>query len=300
MTTHTPQITGVLPALLVPVTANGATDTGLLKQQARYLLDAGAHGIFVNGSTAESPFMSIDEKVEVVRAVQEVVQRRIPLYVACIQPSTRQVLQEMEAMAPLEPEFLVATTPFYFGITQEAILEHYRTLAAASPRPLLAYDIPSCTHNKITAPTMAVLPEIPNLVGIKDSSGDLEKFTRGIHGAPEGTFAWIQGSDYLDGASLLSGAAAMVTGTGNVDLSPYVEIWNAAVQGDISGVWKAQKRINHLCQVFERAEGNVIPAIKSAVTFLGRCTHHTRLASMAVPQRYHPAIREVLQEAGLL
>ncbi len=300
MKSNSGQIQGVLPALLVPVTPDGATDIPLLTTQVKYLLDAGAHGIFVNGSTAESPYMSIDEKVEVIRTVQAVVQGNIPLFVACIQPSTRQVLQELEAVAPLQPEFLVATTPFYFGITQQAILDHYRVLAAASSRPLLAYDIPSCTHNKISCATMTALPEIPNIVGIKDSSGDMEKFTRALHACSDSAFAWIQGNDYLDGSSLLSGAAALVTGTGNVDLTPYVDIWNAAQSGDIAGVWKAQQRINHLCQVFERAEGNVIPGIKSATAFLGRCTHHTRMSSMAVPEGYHGAIRGVLQEVGLL
>lgn len=296
---------GILPALLVPVRNDGKTDTDMLARQADYLVDAGAHGIFVNGSTAESPFMSIPEKIEVIEVVQETVAQRIPLYVACIQPSTEQVLEEMRHVERLKPDFLVATTPFYFGVSQQVILQHYRTLAAAVSVPLLAYDIPSCTHNKIEFDTMLEISTIENLVGMKDSSGDLVKFGRAIRASAssEGSsrnFAWIQGDDYLDAPSLLSGAAGIVTGTGNVSLEPYMQLWEAAKHGNISGVLEQQQRINHLCQVFERAEKNVIPGIKSATAFLGRSNHYTRMKGCEVPEKYHNAIRDVLIEAGLM
>ncbi len=301
------QIAGVLPALLVPVTAEGRTDRELLSRQAEYLVTAGAHGIFVNGSTSESPYMDVEEKLEVIRVVKETVRARIPLYIACIQPSTRQVLREIEVVAPLDPDFLVATTPFYFGVGQQVILEHYRMIAAESPVPLLAYDIPSCTHNRIEFETMLELSGIDGLVGIKDSSGDFKKFSRAVRAAgaagsdsPGAGFAWIQGDDYLDAPSLIAGARAIVTGTGNIDLSPYVALYEAVRRGDLAAAEAEQVRIDHLCQVFERAEKNVIPGIKSATAFLGRSTHGARLTPMTVPERYHGAIRSVLQEAGLL
>lgn len=294
------RIKGVIPALLVPVDEKGHTIHKLLATQTRYLVDHGAAGIFVNGSTAESAFMTTEERVEIVRTVQEVVQGAIPLFVACILPGTNQVVEEITAMAPLEPDFIVATTQFYFGVSQSAILEHYRRIAAASPVPVVAYDIPSCTHNKMSFETLTALPTIPNVVGVKDSSGDFITFSRAMRATGEAEFAWIQGDDYLDSVSLLTGAAAIVTGTGNVNLDPYVELYTAAQRGDIAGATAWQRRIDHLCGVFERAERNVIPGIKSAVTLLGRGTHHTRLPGTAVPERYHPAIAEVLREAELL
>lgn len=296
---------GVLPALLVPVGENGKTDTTLLARQAEYLAGAGAHGLFVNGTTAESPFMSIPEKLEVVRVAQDTVGGRIPLFVACIQPSTEQVLEEMKQVAALKPDFIVATTPFYFGVTQDVILHHYRTLAAASPVPVLAYDIPSCTHNRIHLETMLELTKIENLAGIKDSSGDLIKFGRAIRattgsdGSTSG-FAWIQGDDYLDEPSLLAGASGIVTGTGNVHLKPYTMLWDAVRRGDLPAAREQQRRIDHLCQVFECSGKNVVAGIKSATAFLGRCTHHTRMKGSEVPVHYHDAIRAVLTEAGLL
>jgi len=91
-----------------------------------------------------------------------------------------------------------------------------------------------------------------------------------------------------------------LTPTSNSTPPHSVELYAAAQRGDITGATAWQRRIDHLCGVFERAERNVIPGIKSAVTLLGRGTHHTRLPGTAVPERYHPAIAEVLREAELL
>lgn len=305
-------ISGVLPALLVPVDQTGHTNFDLLKKQTAYLVESGAHGIFANGSTAESPYMTTDEKLEILRTVQEVVAGRVPVFTACIQPDTTTVLREIDAAVPLKPDFIVVTTPYYYGVSQQTILEHFRAAAAHSSVPVVAYDIPSSTHNKVEYDTMILLPEIKNLVGIKDSSGDFIKFSRAVRTTQGTNFAWIQGDDFLDGVSLLIGAAAVVTGTGNVSLEPYVRLWNILHGSDrvrsdgtgedtaiISAVLEQQKKIDLLCRIFSETGQQVIPTIKAATALLGRSTPYTRLSGMAVPPEIHPIIRAILIEAGL-
>ncbi len=274
------------------------------------LLTMAATGIFANGSTAESPYTSTDEKLEVLRTVQEVVAGRIPVYNACIQPSTELVLREIDAVSALKPDFIVVTTPYYYGVTQETILDHFRAAAAHSSIPVIAYDIPSCTHNRVEYDTMVRLPEIENLVGIKDSSGDFAKFSRAVRATEGSGFAWIQGDDFLDTVSLMIGAAAVVTGTGNISLEPYVRLWEA-VKGKTAEeggpgtaetrapVMALQKKIDGLCRVFSETGQQVIPAIKAATALLGRSNTRTRLAGMTVAENVIPAIRAILKEEGL-
>jgi 4-hydroxy-tetrahydrodipicolinate synthase len=303
-------ISGILPALLVPIDGSGKTDIQLLRAQTAYLVQAGAHGIFANGSTAESPYTSTEEKIEVLRTVQEVVAGRIPVYNACIQPSTELVLREIDAISPLKPDYLVVTTPYYYGVSQQTILDHFRAAAAHSSIPVIAYDIPSSTHNRVEYETMIRLPEIGNLAGIKDSSGDFAKFSRAVRHTEGSGFAWIQGDDFLDAVSLMIGAAAVVTGTGNVSLEPYVRLWDT-VQGQTGGesapgtagtpalVMALQRKIDGLCRVFSETGQQVIPAIKAATALLGRSTTGTRLPGMSVPEDILPAIRAILKEEGL-
>ena len=293
-------LAGVIPALLIPFREDGSVDHGLLEKQAHYLVSKGVQGIFINGSTGESAYVSTEEKVEIVKTVARVGRGKTALCAACIQPSTEQTLEELKQMEKAEPDYIVAVTPYYFKVDQDIILKHYRTLASSSPVPVIAYDIPSCTHNKIHLETILRIAEIPNIVGIKDSSGDFITFYRAISQPVKEGFSWIQGDDYLDAPSFLMGAHGIVTGTGNVWIDPYLELYQAIQAQDQKSALECQTRINALCDVFQVVGGRVIPGIKAATYLLGRSHKWMRQRSMTLPEEEIAKVKVVLVGLGLL
>ena len=294
------KLEGVIPALLAPCREDGGTDFKLLEKQTDYLVRGGIQGIFVNGSTGESAYLSTREKKEIFTCAAGIARGKVALCAACIQPSTEQTLEELAVMEKLEPDFIVAVTPYYYKVSQNVILDHYRRISESTAVPVLAYDIPSCTHNKIELGTILELSRLKNIHGIKDSSGDFVTFSRAISAGAKAGFSWIQGDDYLDAASFLAGASGIVTGTGNVWIEPYVEMYRAAKAGNTAAVNAAQKKINALCEVFGVVGGQVIPGIKAAAHLLGRSHRWMRQASMTVSDEDLEKIRKVLAGLELL
>ncbi|GAI97622.1 unnamed protein product, partial [marine sediment metagenome] len=223
---------GIIPALILPVNEDGKINFKLLKKQVAYLVLAGVHGLFINGTTGEGAWLTTDEKVQVFKVAREMSEGRVFLCAACLQPFTEMVINEAKIFEKYKPDYFVAVTPYYYNISQDAIIEHFKKIADCSSVPLIIYNIPQCTHNKIELSTVLELAKEENVAGIKDSSGDFISFTRGIYTPVPESFSWIQGEDYLDGSALNYGADGMVTGLGNVFIKPYVRMYKEAKKGN--------------------------------------------------------------------
>jgi 4-hydroxy-tetrahydrodipicolinate synthase len=294
------KLEGVISALAMPMFEDGRIDSASLEKQLVYLTSSGIRGLFLGGTTGEGAYLSTAEKLEVFRTARRIAPRDTLLCAACIQPSTRQVVEEMRAFAALAPDYIVAVTPYYLAVSQTAIAEHFRILARESPAPLIMYNIPQNTHNPMALETIMELSGVANIAGIKDSSGDFISFTRGVLGGFVEPFTWIQGEDLLDGPSYLIGAKAVVSGLSNVCVTPYIEINAAAASGDVQGVRDGQKAINELFKVVSVTGGKGIPSIKAAMELLGRGRCNMRLPGMTLGGDELAKVREVLAAQGLL
>lgn len=291
---------GVIPALAVPMGEDGAIDMERVARQASYLAQADIRGVFVGGTTGEGAYLTGEEKLELLRLVKGLLPRDVALCAACIQPSTGQVIEEMRLLGQIGPDFVVAVAPYYLGVSQEAILEHFRRIAASAPAPLILYNIPQNTHNPMRLETILELAAEENVAAIKDSSGDFITFTRGVLTPTPGPFVWIMGEDLLEAPARLLGAGGVVTGLGNVWIDPYVELDRAARKQDTPGIREGQRKINELFRVVLAAGGRGIPAIKAAMELLGRGRRHMRLGSLTVTEEELKRIRQVLVSLGLL
>ena len=226
------RLEGIIPSLILPVDEKGKINFHFLKKQINYLISAGINGLFVNGTTGEGAWLTIEEKLEVFKLVKEVNKEKIFLCTACLQPSTEMVINEVKIVEKYSPDYIVAVTPYYYSVPQEAIMEHFKKIAHYSSVPLIIYNIPQCTHNKIELNTVLELAKEENIAGIKDSSGDFISFTRGIYTSISKSFSWIQGEDYLDGPSFNIGADGVVTGLGNVFIEPYIRMYKEVKKGN--------------------------------------------------------------------
>jgi len=289
------KLKGVIPAIITPLDEKGAVDLGLLEKQAAYLSAAGVHGFFVGGTTGEGAYLSTEEKAESFKVVRQVSKGKQFLCAACIRPSTPEVLAEMRALARVEPDYIVAVTPYYMGVRQKDILEHYRLIAREAPAPLILYNIPGNTHNPIALETVLELAGEKNVAGIKDSTGEFMAFSRGVLGEyPEG-FHWIQGEDLLDGPSLAMGCHGIVTGLSNARVWPYVEIWKAAQAGDWLAVRSGQARIDRLVGIVLYT-GNGVASIKAAAELAGRGSRWLRQRSLTLADEQVKHIAGMLRE----
>lgn len=274
------RLKGVIPALAVSQTDAGGIDHALVDRQLAYLAAAGIHGLFVNGTTGEGAILTTAEKLEILELAQKGTNAGVAVCAVSIQPSTDMALAELQQFQTLEPDFVAVTTPYYYGVSQAAIVTHFESIADASPVPLILYNIPQNTHNAMQLDTIARLAKHPNIVGIKDSSGDFETFNQAVYTIGDEGFACIQGDDMLAAASLAAGAAGVVTGLGNVRVEPYLELYCAACAGDRAGMQSAQLAIYETARIIAAANGNIIPAIKAAMEHLGRGSRAGRLAGM--------------------
>lgn len=296
----TAQLHGVIPALITPLTETGAIDFAMFDKHVEYLSSAGVQGLFVNGTTGEGAYLTTAEKRETFRHVKQITQGRQFLCAACLQPSTELALQEIRQFEALEPDFMVTVAPYYYGVSQEVIYQHYVEIAAQSPVPVIVYNIPSRTHNPIALDTIFKLIQVENIAGVKDSSGDFAAFSRGVYSNNHPNFAWIQGEDYLDGPAFLIGADGIVTGLGNVWIDPYFAMYEAYKTHNPDGIHQAQKQINALYEIVQRVGGKTIPAIKAGATCFGRSTVHMKIPGLELDEAEIVHVKDILGELGVL
>jgi 4-hydroxy-tetrahydrodipicolinate synthase len=298
--TNKKKLEGVIPALILPVNKEGKINFKLLEKQVAYLVSAGVHGLFINGTTGEGAWLTMEEKAQVFKSVKEINKGKVFLCAACLQPTTELVISEIKIYEKYEPDYLVAVTPYYYSVSQDIIIEHFEKIANFSSVPLILYNIPQCTHNKIELSTILKLAKEENIAGIKDSSGDFISFTRGMYAPVPESFSWIQGEDYLDGPSFNCGADGVVTGLGNVFIEPYIQMYKEAKKGNYQKVNEMQKKINKLYEIIQVTGGKVIPAIKVGTTLLGRSSKWMKIISMSLNNNEVRKIEKILIDLDLL
>ena len=294
------KLEGIIPALILPLEENGKINFNFLEKQVNYLSSAGVDGVFINGTTGEGAWLTMEEKEQVFKFVKEISKGKVFLCAACLQPTTELVMSEIKIYEKYEPDYLVAVTPYYYSVSQDIIIEHFEKIANFSSVPLILYNIPQCTHNKIELSTILKLAKEENIAGLKDSSGDFISFTRGIYSQVPENFSWIQGEDYLDGSALNCGANGMVTGLGNVFIEPYIRMYQAAKKGNYRKVNEMQRKINKLYEIIQVTGGKTIPAIKVGTALLGRSSKWMKTISMSLNNNEVRKIEKILIDFNLL
>jgi 4-hydroxy-tetrahydrodipicolinate synthase len=292
-------LSGVIPAVITPIHKDGKIHEKLLEKQVAYLSDAGVHGFLINGTTGEGAFLSREERKRNFEVIRSVSGRKQSLCLTCPLPSTDLVVDEIAAFESLQPDFIVVTTPYYFTVSQEEIIRHFREIASRSPFPVIVYNIPQCTFNKIEYDAMLEISSLENVAGLKDSSGDFVTFSRVMLCGTKKNFALLQGEDYLNADSLMIGSPGIVTGLGNVWIEPYIEIYQAAQQGDFPRVRTIQVKINKLYEVIRTAGNRVVPAIKGATSLLGRSEKWVKAPMLPLEEEELSRVLKILRDLGL-
>jgi 4-hydroxy-tetrahydrodipicolinate synthase len=296
------QLKGLLTALTVPFDQTGAIDFAAFRSHVLRLTQQGVQGFFVNGTTSEGPYLDLHEKRQVLQIVSEFAHADHVICAACIQPSTDKVRRELDAVMDLGPDYVVAVPPFYYQVSQEAVYKHYEKVSSDCGSMLLAYDIPQHTGNRIDQETRLRLAMNGICSGIKDSTGDFALFSSGILSSSEldNRFAWIQGNDVLDCASLLLGADGMVSGLSNVAPQPFLDLWTAFQDTDQPRMFECQRQINRLAGIVHACGGNPIRAIKAAMAAIWKDPSRLRAPGDSPSTEELDAVANLMGELSLL
>jgi 4-hydroxy-tetrahydrodipicolinate synthase len=244
-------LTGVIPPVCTPLTPDREVDVPSLLRLVDHLVDGGVHGLFVLGSTSEAAYLTDEQRRLVVESVAAHVGGQLPVLAGAIDMTTARVLDHVTAVTAAGADAVVVTAPFYARTHPAEIARHYRAVAAASPVPVVAYDIPVAVHTKLPADVVLELAADGVLAALKDSSGDLAAFRQVVTGARahQGItgFSVLTGSELIVDAALAVGADGTVPGLGNVDPHGYARLDRLCRAGEWEEARTEQER---LCALF--------------------------------------------------
>lgn len=292
-------LTGVLPALISPLQADGTVDEAASGRLVEHVIAGGVTGLLALGSTGETA--SLDEKARrtMLSTVVAAAAGRVPVICGVAQSHLAAARIEMEAGARLGAAAALVAPPFYYPMDQTTLIAFYRQLAKGSPLPILLYNIPQNTKVVAEPATVAALATEGTIAGIKDSSRDFEYFeavciaTRAL---PQ--FRIFTGSDSMLLPSLAMGAAGTICATANVAPRWVIRVYDAFTRGDLVAARADQ---DALFQLATALRGGVFPAaIKSACHLLGICEAWCAAPVQPLDDQSEATLRDRLEAWGVL
>jgi 4-hydroxy-tetrahydrodipicolinate synthase len=233
---------GVIPPMATPI-ADGDVATDVLRSHTEFLCDAGVHGLFPCGSTGEFTSLTPDQRETVVRTVCDA-RDETPVLAGCGANSVPVVCDHVDRAAAAGADAAVVVTPYYAKTSQAGLETFFTRIADAAPIPVVIYEIPALTGQRLTPDTIASLAEHESIVGLKDSTGDLRRLLTIVDSTPT-DFDVLQGATELAVATLDVGGDGMVAGPANVYPSAAVALYEAHRDGERDAATRIANRVTN-------------------------------------------------------
>lgn len=291
-------ITGSIVALVTPMDGAGNIDWDCLSRLVDFHLEEGTHAIVAVGTTGESPTLEFEsEHLAVISHVVKQVNGRIPVIAGTGANSTREAITWTKAAKEVGADACLLVVPYYNKPTQEGLYQHFKAIAEAVDIPQILYNVPGRTVCDMHAETVVRLSQIPNIVGIKDATGDIERGRQLLKQVSK-NFAVYSGDDAIALDLIIAGAKGNISVTANVAPRAMSELCIAALAGDIV---KAQEIDASLAELNKALflESNPIP-VKWALHEMGMIAEGIRLPLTKLSERFHEPVRHAMRQAGIL
>jgi 4-hydroxy-tetrahydrodipicolinate synthase len=288
----------MMAVLMTPFAENESIDEPALRQLIERVIAGGVHAVVALGTAGEFAAVTDDDKRRVLSITVEQVAGRVPVIAGTGEPGTRRAVARTQEAARLGANAALIVPPYYYPCNQQAVLVHYKTLAADGGLPVILYNIPQFTKVPIAVETVAELATVPGIAGIKDSSGDQVNTQSMITAARSEGFRVITGSDHLIYASLAYGGDGCI-GTGmNVAPEWFVGLWDAATAGRWEEAMAWQKKITDMQRSI--SYGDFPTGIKSALSLMGIGTPYIAAPRRSTTAEERIKIADSLRRLGLL
>lgn len=291
------RIKGIIPPIITPMNADESINEEELRKQVNRLIDAGVHGLFPFGTNGEGYILSAEEKEQVLKIVVDETKGRVPVYAGTGCVSTAETIKQSLMAKRVGADVLSIITPSFAAASQEELYNHYKEVAEAVDLPIILYNIPARTGNSLAPATVARLSKIPNIVGVKDSSGNFDNMLQYIEKTKDSDFIVLSGNDSLILWCLLAGGRGGIAGCANVYPDTMVNIYEQFVKGDIEKAREYQDSIRSFRDCFKFGNPNTI--VKTAVSLLGFPVGECRKPFSSLSEEGINAIKKVLEENKL-
>lgn len=292
------RLEGVFVVTVTPLREDETVDEAAYRQLLRRVLAGGVHGVVVLGTAGEFAALRDAEKRRALAIAVEEVAGRVPVIAGTGEPGTRRAVEMTQMAQRLGADVALVVPPYYYIPDAQGVLRHYRTVAAEGGLPLLLYNIPGLTKVNLELDVVRALAEEPRIVGIKDSSGNLQYFQRLTQAAKSSKFCVVTGSDGMLFAQTVAGGDGCISPGANLVPDWFVALWQAVREGRWQEAWAIQQRIQALHRGI--GYGSFPAGIKAALSLLGIGQRTVAAPSAAVTDQQLASIRATLEELGLL
>ncbi|HEX9585170.1 MAG TPA: 4-hydroxy-tetrahydrodipicolinate synthase [Gammaproteobacteria bacterium] len=288
---------GSMVAMVTPMHADGAIDDDGLSRLVEFHIESGTDAIVAVGTTGESATLDHIEHSEVIARVVELAAGRIPVIGGTGANSTTEAINLTRAASDAGVDACLLVTPYYNKPTQEGLYLHFKAIAEAVDVPQILYNVPGRTACDMQPETVARLAGLPNIIGIKEATGDLERI-RELVSRCGPDFEIFSGEDWLALKTILAGGRGVISVSANVAPAQMHDMCMRALDGDTEGA----RRIDDSLQPLHKAlflESNPIP-VKWAVSEMGFIGKGIRLPMTVLSAAHHQAVREAMRSAESL
>ena len=290
-------ITGSMVALVTPMTVQGDVDWTALAELVEWHIAEGTDAIVAVGTTGESATLTVAEHCEVIKRCVDQARGRIPIIAGTGANATREAIELTAAAKTAGADACLLVVPYYNKPTQEGLYQHFRAIAEAVAIPQILYNVPGRTACDIQNATVERLAGVPNIIGIKDATGDIPR-GRDLIERCGSDFAVYSGDDATAVELMLAGGKGNISVTANVAPKLMSEICAAALRNDAAAANALNARLRVLHDKLF-IEANPIP-VKWALVAMGKIADGIRLPLTPLSENCRPVVRAALQDAGLL
>jgi 4-hydroxy-tetrahydrodipicolinate synthase len=290
-------IKGSIVAIVTPMNADGSLDFEGLNQLIDWHIAEGTDSIVIAGTTGESATVSVEEHCALIKATVAHAKGRIPIIAGAGANSTAEAIKLTRFAKEAGADATLQVVPYYNRPTQEGMYQHFKAIAEAVDLPVILYNVPGRTVADMSNETILRLAAIPNIIGVKDATGNIGRGYDLLRLAPE-SFAVYSGDDPTAMALMLGGGAGNISVTANVAPRDMADMCRAAIAGDIA---KAVELNNKMFPLHQKLfiEPNPVP-VKWALAEMGKMPAGIRLPLVPLAAECHEAVRAALREAGVL
>ncbi|HEU0187554.1 MAG TPA: 4-hydroxy-tetrahydrodipicolinate synthase [Gallionellaceae bacterium] len=290
-------IKGSIVAIVTPMQEDGSLDLAAFRALIDFHIAQGTDAIVVVGTTGESPTVDLAEHETLIKVAVEHTAGRIPVIAGTGANSTREAIELAAFAKQAGANASLTVVPYYNKPTQEGLYLHFKAIAEAVDMPHILYNVPGRTGADMSNDTVLRLAQIPNIVGIKDATGNIERGSDLLQRAPK-DFAIYSGDDASTLALLLLGAHGTISVTANVAPKLMHEMCQAALAGDVAKARDINFRLLGLHRHLF-VEANPIP-VKWAVARMGKMKNILRLPLTPLSAAAQPAVENAMRHAGVI
>jgi len=289
--------TGAGTALITPFTRTGDLDEGAVRRLARRQVEAGIHFVAPCGTTGESPTLALSERLRIVEVVADEAGGKVPILAGAGGYDTREVIHAAHEMERAGANGLLSVTPYYNKPTQEGLYQHYRAIADSTTLPIIVYNVPGRTGVNVEVSTLLRLSAIPNIVGVKEASGNMPQMCEICRAVPP-DFIVLSGDDALALPLMAVGGRGVISVVSNELPAEMAAMVEAAERGDFAAARAIHARLMPLVSV-NFVETNPGP-VKAVMAAMGLVEEAYRLPMVGPRPESREKILKVMRDLGLL